>query len=36
MLAIFKREVFSFFTTPVGYLIIGFFLVLNGLFLWVF
>jgi ABC-2 type transport system permease protein len=36
MLAIFKREVFSFFTTPVGYLIIGLFLVLNGLFLWVF
>ncbi len=36
MLAIFKREVLSFFTTPVGYLIIGFFLVLNGLFLWVF
>lgn len=36
MLAIFKREVFSFFMTPVGYLIIGFFLILNGLFLWVF
>jgi len=36
MFAVFKREVFSFFTTPVGYLIIGFFLVLNGLFLWVF
>ncbi|WP_297707798.1 gliding motility-associated ABC transporter permease subunit GldF [uncultured Eudoraea sp.] len=36
MLAIFKREILSFFTTPVGYLIIGFFLVLNGLFLWVF
>ena len=36
MLAIFKREVFSFFTTPVGYLIIGLFLVINGLFLWVF
>ena len=36
MLAIFKREVLSFFMTPVGYLIIGFFLVLNGLFLWVF
>ncbi|MGB5460942.1 MAG: gliding motility-associated ABC transporter permease subunit GldF, partial [Eudoraea sp.] len=36
MLAIFKREVLSFLMTPVGYLIIGFFLVLNGLFLWVF
>jgi len=36
MLAIFKREVLSFFMTPAGYLIIGFFLVLNGLFLWVF
>jgi len=36
MLAIFKREVLSFFMTPVGYLIIGFFLILNGLFLWVF
>lgn len=36
MLAIFKREILSFFMTPVGYLIIGFFLVLNGLFLWVF
>jgi ABC-2 type transport system permease protein len=36
MLAIFKREVLSFFMTPVGYLVIGFFLILNGLFLWVF
>lgn len=36
MLAIFKREILSFFTSAVGYLVIGLFLVLNGLFLWVF
>ncbi|HET8736168.1 MAG TPA: gliding motility-associated ABC transporter permease subunit GldF [Pricia sp.] len=36
MLAIFKREIRSFFTSPIGYLVIGLFLVLNGLFLWVF
>ncbi|MDC6351319.1 gliding motility-associated ABC transporter permease subunit GldF [Zeaxanthinibacter sp. PT1] len=36
MLAIFKREVTSFFTSPVAYLVIGLFLLLNGLFLWVF
>lgn len=36
MLAIFKKEIRSFFTSPIGYLIIGLFLVLNGLFLWVF
>ncbi|MCG2460396.1 gliding motility-associated ABC transporter permease subunit GldF [Flavobacteriaceae bacterium F89] len=36
MLAIFKREVQSFFTSPIGYLVIGLFLTLNGLFLWVF
>ncbi|CAZ97969.1 gliding motility-associated ABC transporter permease subunit GldF [Zobellia galactanivorans] len=36
MLAIFKREIQSFFTSPIGYLVIGLFLVLNGLFLWVF
>ncbi|MCL6266207.1 gliding motility-associated ABC transporter permease subunit GldF [Flagellimonas myxillae] len=36
MFAIFKREVLSFFTSPIGYLIIGLFLLLNGLFLWVF
>lgn len=36
MLAIFKREVQSFFTSPVGYLVIGLFLTLNGLFLWIF
>ena len=36
MLAIFNKEIQSFFTSPIGYLIIGLFLVLNGLFLWVF
>ncbi|WP_394972425.1 gliding motility-associated ABC transporter permease subunit GldF [uncultured Croceitalea sp.] len=36
MLAIFKKEIQSFFTSPIGYLIIGLFLLLNGLFLWVF
>ncbi len=36
MLSIFKREIRSFFTSPIGYLVIGLFLVLNGLFLWVF
>ncbi|GGW41506.1 gliding motility-associated ABC transporter permease subunit GldF [Arenibacter certesii] len=36
MIAIFKKEIQSFFTSPIGYLVIGLFLVLNGLFLWVF
>ena len=36
MLALFKREIQSFFTSPIGYLVIGLFLTLNGLFLWVF
>ncbi|MEK6153536.1 gliding motility-associated ABC transporter permease subunit GldF [Flavobacteriaceae bacterium 3-367] len=36
MLAIFKREIQAFFASPIGYLVIGLFLVLNGLFLWVF
>src|SRR5680860_1318979 len=36
MLAIFNKEVRSFFTSPVGYLVLGLFLVMNGLFLWVF
>ena len=36
MLALFKREIRSFFTSPTGYLVSGLFLVLNGLFLWVF
>ncbi len=36
MLAIVKREINSFFASPIGYLVIGLFLVINGLFLWVF
>ena len=36
MIAIFKREIQAFFTASVGYLVIVLFLVLNGLFLWVF
>ncbi len=36
MLAIFKREVLSFFSSPIGYMVIGLFLLLNGLILWVF
>ncbi|MEO1032645.1 MAG: gliding motility-associated ABC transporter permease subunit GldF [Bacteroidota bacterium] len=36
MLAILKKEIHTFFASPIGYLVIGVFLVLNGLFLWVF
>ncbi|WP_372752641.1 gliding motility-associated ABC transporter permease subunit GldF [Mariniflexile sp.] len=36
MLAIFKKEINSFFASPIGYLVIAIFLVLNGLFLWLF
>ncbi|NJB70249.1 ABC-2 type transport system permease protein [Saonia flava] len=36
MLAIYKREIQSFFTSSIGYLIISLFLGLCGLFLWVF
>ncbi|PKP24370.1 MAG: gliding motility-associated ABC transporter permease subunit GldF [Bacteroidetes bacterium HGW-Bacteroidetes-2] len=36
MIAIIKREINSFFASPIGYLVIGIFLVVNGLFLWVF
>jgi ABC-2 type transport system permease protein len=36
MIAIVKKEIQSFFGSPVGYLVIGLFLVANGLFLWVF
>jgi ABC-2 type transport system permease protein len=36
MWSVFKKELTSFFTTPVGYLVMGLFLVLSGLFLWVF
>ncbi|WP_268223809.1 gliding motility-associated ABC transporter permease subunit GldF [Sinomicrobium oceani] len=36
MFAIFKKEIISFFASPVGYLVIAVFLVINGLFLWIF
>ena len=36
MLAIFKREFSAFFSSPIAYLVIGLFLLLSGLFLWVF
>jgi ABC-2 type transport system permease protein len=36
MLAILKKEINSFFASPIGYLVIAVFLVLNGLFLWLF
>lgn len=36
MLAIFKKEVRSFFSSIIGYLIVGLFLLITGLFLWVF
>ena len=36
MYAILKKEVNSFFSSPIGYLVIGLFLVVSGLFLWVF
>jgi ABC-2 type transport system permease protein len=36
MKAILLREIKSFFGSPIGYLVISLFLILNGLFLWVF
>ncbi|MCF6279999.1 MAG: gliding motility-associated ABC transporter permease subunit GldF [Flavobacteriaceae bacterium] len=36
MKAILKKELNSFFSTPIGYLVIAVFLLANGLFLWVF
>jgi len=36
MLAILKKELNSFFASPIGYLVIAVFLVANGLYLWVF
>ncbi|MEC5166380.1 ABC-2 type transport system permease protein [Flavobacterium sp. PL11] len=36
MKSIILREIKSFFGSPIGYLVIGIFLILNGLFLWVF
>lgn len=36
MIAIFKREIHSFFASPIGYFVIAVFLLLNGMFLWLF
>lgn len=36
MLAILKKEINTFFSSPIGYLVIAVFLLLNGLFLWLF
>lgn len=36
MFAILKKELNLFFATPIGYLVIAIFLLINGLFLWVF
>ncbi len=36
MWALFRKELTSFFVSPTAYLIIGLYLLLNGLFLWVF
>lgn len=36
MIAILKKEINSFFASPIGYLVIAVFLLLNGLFLWLF
>lgn len=36
MLAILKKEINTFFASPIGYLVIAIFLLLNGLFLWLF
>jgi ABC-2 type transport system permease protein len=36
MIAILKKEFNSFFASPIGYLVIGLFLLLSGLFLWFF
>src|SRR5699024_10453670 len=36
MRAVFLKEINSFFSNLIGYLVIGVFLVVNGLFLWVF
>jgi len=36
MIALLKKELNAFFATPIGYLVVAVFLLLNGLFLWVF
>ncbi len=35
MYALFKKEIRYFFTSPIGFTVIGLFVILNGLFLWV-
>ncbi|HXJ97379.1 MAG TPA: gliding motility-associated ABC transporter permease subunit GldF [Gelidibacter sp.] len=36
MFAILKKEINTFFASPIGYLVIALFLILNGLFVWLF
>lgn len=36
MFAILKKEISSFFSSAIGYLVVAIFLIINGLFLWVF
>ena len=36
MIAILKKEINSFFASPIGYLVVAIFLIINGLFLWLF
>ena len=36
MLAILRKEIQSFFSSPIGYLVVSVFLLINGLFLWLF
>ncbi|MEM6516235.1 MAG: gliding motility-associated ABC transporter permease subunit GldF [Bacteroidota bacterium] len=36
MFAVLKKEINTFFASPIGYLVIAIFLLLNGLFLWLF
>ena len=36
MFAILKKEIQSFFSSPIGYLVVAIFLIINGLFLWLF
>ncbi len=36
MIAIIQKEIHSFFSSAIGYLVIAIFLIINGLFLWVF
>jgi ABC-2 type transport system permease protein len=36
MFALLKKEITSFFASPIGYLVLAIFLIINGLFLWLF